>query len=660
MITGFSLYISVFPRYRYILAQLFLCFRAKYCAFIQFKTLDFTYDLHKPGKALEETAISELESLISSFEKTVPPESLNKAIPYLALPYLALQEQRREIDILRKKVEGISKQTNKTRAIRTWAALVFCLELRDKCRSSVEIKEQALRQNLQISTEMLEKKELYGRINQMKFKEGFSMALIKCPECGREVSDKAAYCPNCGYPIDLIADDFDNANSVIDAVGSTTSNGRKFTRRKKRTGLIVGISFFVIVLAALSIIVLPRMIHQWEPATCTKLETCIKCGKTRGEVLPHDMLTATCAMRAHCKNCDYETGNLADHTWKDATVSSPKTCSVCGATEGDPLPCVHSFNKENGICTKCGRRQSDCPSSSEKQQIIDFMYECAASYAKSDGSYDPEEHDGHVWADTKKEFPYLSRSDIDEIFFSSENPASGELGEYRRKRWKQRTVEEQTSQDTTAEDSSSKPNELALIVLETVLSENFKNQAHENFYDSEANTYYFNVFMSGSSSLTYTSAFQSAASNFDVLSLTASQELGVDFVASILDGNAVVYSSKNGVGTYGGTVPTKASNPVYSATTGERNALDTAKSYLKYSAFSYTGLIDQLEFEGYSTSEAKYGADNCGADWNEQAVKCAKSYLDTMPFSKQGLIEQLEYEGFTHEQAIYGVEHNGY
>lgn len=28
------------------------------------------------------------------------------------------------------------------------------------------------------------------------------MALIKCPECGKEISDKATACPNCGYPID--------------------------------------------------------------------------------------------------------------------------------------------------------------------------------------------------------------------------------------------------------------------------------------------------------------------------------------------------------------------------------------------------------------------------------------------------------------------------
>ena len=27
------------------------------------------------------------------------------------------------------------------------------------------------------------------------------MALIKCPECEREVSDQAQSCPNCGYPL---------------------------------------------------------------------------------------------------------------------------------------------------------------------------------------------------------------------------------------------------------------------------------------------------------------------------------------------------------------------------------------------------------------------------------------------------------------------------
>lgn len=93
---------------------------------------------------------------------------------------------------------------------------------------------------------------------------------------------------------------------------------------------------------------------------------------------------------------------------------------------------------------------------------------------------------------------------------------------------------------------------------------------------------------------------------------------------------------------------------------GEKNALRSAKNYLSIMPFSYTGLVKQLEFEGYTTEEAIYAADNCGADWNEQAAISAKNYLDMMAFSRTGLIEQLEFEGFTHEQAVYGVEQNGY
>ena len=92
------------------------------------------------------------------------------------------------------------------------------------------------------------------------------------------------------------------------------------------------------------------------------------------------------------------------------------------------------------------------------------------------------------------------------------------------------------------------------------------------------------------------------------------------------------------------------------ATTGERNALAKAHDYLEFMAFSYSGLIDQLEYEGFSTAEATYAVDNCGADWNEQAVKKAREYLDFMSFSRSGLIEQLEFEGFTRSQAEYGVD----
>lgn len=95
-------------------------------------------------------------------------------------------------------------------------------------------------------------------------------------------------------------------------------------------------------------------------------------------------------------------------------------------------------------------------------------------------------------------------------------------------------------------------------------------------------------------------------------------------------------------------------------TIGQKNACQQAESYLSIMPFSYNGLIEQLEYEGFSNQEATYAADNCGADWNEQAAKQAKSYLEIMSFSRKSLIEQLEYEGFTAEQAGYGARENGY
>lgn len=95
-------------------------------------------------------------------------------------------------------------------------------------------------------------------------------------------------------------------------------------------------------------------------------------------------------------------------------------------------------------------------------------------------------------------------------------------------------------------------------------------------------------------------------------------------------------------------------------TMGQRNALNKAYSYLEYSSFSYSGLIGQLEYEKFSTEDATFAVDNCGADWNEQASKKAAEYLDYSSFSRSDLIEQLEYEGFTKDQAEFGVSSVGY
>lgn len=85
-----------------------------------------------------------------------------------------------------------------------------------------------------------------------------------------------------------------------------------------------------------------------------------------------------------------------------------------------------------------------------------------------------------------------------------------------------------------------------------------------------------------------------------------------------------------------------------------------AENYLDYTAFSNSGLVEQLEFEGFSQEHASYAVDTVSVDWQEQAVTMAQNYLDYSSFSKQELIDQLIFEGFSSEHANYAVSQVGF
>jgi hypothetical protein len=105
---------------------------------------------------------------------------------------------------------------------------------------------------------------------------------------------------------------------------------------------------------------------------------------------------------------------------------------------------------------------------------------------------------------------------------------------------------------------------------------------------------------------------------------------------------------------------TESQEEAATETIGQKNARESAESYLQFAAFSRQGLIDQLEFEEYSTEDAEYAVDVLDVDWKEQAAKSAEAYLEFTAFSREGLIDQLVFEGFTQEEAEYGVTAVGY
>lgn len=90
------------------------------------------------------------------------------------------------------------------------------------------------------------------------------------------------------------------------------------------------------------------------------------------------------------------------------------------------------------------------------------------------------------------------------------------------------------------------------------------------------------------------------------------------------------------------------------------NALREAQNILGGNDhYSYTGMIQKLRSAGYTEQEATYAADNCGADWKEQARKQASFYLLYQNMSRAELMKALMDQGFTEEEAEYGYSQNG-
>jgi hypothetical protein len=103
----------------------------------------------------------------------------------------------------------------------------------------------------------------------------------------------------------------------------------------------------------------------------------------------------------------------------------------------------------------------------------------------------------------------------------------------------------------------------------------------------------------------------------------------------------------------------ETSEPRTGGTGTQEEALDAALEYLQAGPASRTRLIEWLENEGFSTENATYGADSCGADWMDQARQTAEVYKSISTYSGPKMASQLEFDGFTPDEAAYGADAAG-
>lgn len=226
------------------------------------------------------------------------------------------------------------------------------------------------------------------------------MALIRCVDCGKEVSDRAKVCPNCGCPIECSANqtNVDNtvvsmngANVVLQPDGHSQSTETFFSKNKK---LIIGV-----IAAIVAIILIFALIFngggfnnddygddysgvadessedsgtesntdadantdedtESDTNANTNTNTNTNTNNTHDHYYTSETTKeATCSTKGvktftcSCGDSYTEPISTKSHSWDSATCTSPKKCKVCGATSGKALE--HSYYT-SGKCIRCG------------------------------------------------------------------------------------------------------------------------------------------------------------------------------------------------------------------------------------------------------------------------------------------------------------------
>lgn len=94
----------------------------------------------------------------------------------------------------------------------------------------------------------------------------------------------------------------------------------------------------------------------------------------------------------------------------------------------------------------------------------------------------------------------------------------------------------------------------------------------------------------------------------------------------------------------------------------ERALLDARRLVEEY-PLSYEGLVEKLTTDAqrsYTAEEAKAAADNCGANWKENALLVAKSLMERRAYARGELISLLvTSDKFTEEEAVYAADNCG-
>lgn len=200
------------------------------------------------------------------------------------------------------------------------------------------------------------------------------MALINCPECGKEISSEAKACPNCGYGIKKVRFPKEVKTPKIHIPKKLFS---------KRNIVYLGIILSVCLVFGIWIF----SNNMWESKNVTN---CLTSGNI-GCLFAHNWVDKDCENAKHCETCGLKDGEPAGHVWLDATCENAKYCEVCDKISGKALGHDYEITiikdgvclEEEEILKKCKR----CDDEISEKYIVKHEWVSAtcdkAKYCKS-------------------------------------------------------------------------------------------------------------------------------------------------------------------------------------------------------------------------------------------------------------------------------------
>lgn len=470
------------------------------------------------------------------------------------------------------------------------------------------------------------------------------MALIKCPECGKEISDKAKVCPNCGCPVEGHHVTENKAQPKEDYSSKYRKNNDKNGKKKKsRKGVIIVLVIAVVLIAAVAVgnngSDNKNVAENSETVSISNSKQ-DEDSTTEVERESEDIAEETTTILETNISVEENNENYVEEAIENISYKVPESWAENKNTSGN-----NTYYRADSMLLMVQWGDVDLANLEELSDYERDVVKDGFTSSQSEGFelYDEKKNmfsngiSGHDYLDIEAN---VRLDDVDYVMYEATTLING--------KWYVFGMLIELDSNGISEYKSSFQDVLSSV-------KEIENPAESSQNDKKDNKETEKVEQNQQESSGETTAIPADYKSALARAKTYSEMMHMS--------KAAIYDQLTSE--YGDKFSADAAQYAVDNYTCDwkQNALKKAETYSESMHMSKAGIYDQLisEYgEQFTAEEAQYAVDNVEADWNANALEKAKTYRDSMNMSTQAIYDQLvsDYgEQFTTEEAQYAVDH---